>query len=232
MSIGKLNLIGYYPTIKIVYLPSKQITHETCLNVFANFNPVLTDGYKKNNTIFLGNIDPELQLSVLKQCENTKIKAMDTMNFWINSNKEKVIEVIKKVDILIINHQEAKLLTGKPNQHKAAEYILQLGLPYIIIKQGEFGSALYSKEKMFILPAYPTKKVIDPTGAGDSFAGGVLGYLDKKKDLNFKNIATGLFYGTIMASLNIESFSVKNLLNIDETEIQQRFNTLKEITKI
>lgn len=197
-------------------------TLDTQLNVFADFNPKIPSDYKKCEYLFLGNIDPELQLRVLNQMENTKRTACDTMNFWIEGKREKLLEVIREIDILFINDDEVKMLTGKKNIFIAAEAAMELGPQLIVIKRGEYGSMAVAEDFIFFVPIYPVKNVIDPTGAGDSFAGGFMGYLAAQKKYNKTSIKNAMIYGTVMASFNIESFSLNKLREIDLKDIEAR----------
>lgn len=197
-------------------------TLDTQLNVFADFNPKIPSDYKKCEYLFLGNIDPELQLRVLNQMENTKRTACDTMNFWIEGKREKLLEVIREIDILFINDDEVKMLTGKKNIFIAAEAAMELGPQLIVIKRGEYGSMAVAEDFIFFVPIYPVKNVIDPTGAGDSFAGGFMGYLAAQKKYNKTAIKNAMIYGTVMASFNIESFSLNKLREIDLKDIEAR----------
>ncbi len=197
-------------------------TLDTQLNVFADFDPKIPANYQKCEYLFLGNIDPELQLRVLNQMENTKKIACDTMNFWIEGKREKLLEVISKIDILFINDDEVKMLTGENNVFVAAEAAGKLGPQLIVIKRGEYGSMAVAKDFIFFVPIYPVKNVIDPTGAGDSFAGGFMGYLAAQKKYNKTAIKNAMIYGTVMASFNIQSFSLNKLREINLKDIKAR----------
>ncbi|MDD2717618.1 MAG: PfkB family carbohydrate kinase [Candidatus Wallbacteria bacterium] len=205
------------------------ITHSTCLNVFADFDPKLPENYLKNPGVFLGNISPKLQLSVLKQCRKSMLKAADTMNYWISTVIDQVWEVVPEVDIMFINNKEALTLTGEKNLHRAAERIMERGLRYLVIKKGEFGVNLYGEGKLFCAPAYPLTDVKDPTGAGDCFAGGFLGYLCENLPITFPKLKKACLYGTVMSSLNIEGFSIEKLLDIKRETIEERYRKLLEI---
>jgi sugar/nucleoside kinase (ribokinase family) len=197
-------------------------TLDTQLNVFADFDPKIPANYQKCEYLFLGNIDPELQLRVLNQMKNTKKIACDTMNFWIEGKREKLLEVISKIDILFINDDEVKMLTGENNVFVAAEAAGKLGPQLIVIKRGEYGSMAVAKDFIFFVPIYPVKNVIDPTGAGDSFAGGFMGYLAAQKKYNKTAIKNAMIYGTVMASFNIQSFSLNKLREINLKDIKAR----------
>ncbi len=197
-------------------------TLDTQLNVFADFNPVLSEEYATNEFLFLGNIHPSLQLNVLNQLECCKLTAMDTMNLWIDIAKEELIEVIKKIDIVFVNEDEAKMLTGKENVYEAAEDILAFGPKLVLLKRGEYGAMAIMRNMLFFAPVYPVKKVVDPTGAGDSFAGGFMGYLAGKGEFNGKNVKEAVIYGTVMASLDVEHFSVEGLQKASNKYIEER----------
>ncbi len=197
-------------------------TIDTQLNVFADFNPVLPESYRNCKFVFLGNIDPVLQLQVLEQIDNPEVVACDTMNFWISGKKKELLKVIKGVNILLINEDEIRMLTGERNIFLAADIILKYGPEFVIVKRGEYGSFIYGKDLLFFAPIHRVKKVIDPTGAGDSFAGGFMGYLTAQKNINEETIKQAMIYGTIMASFDIESFSLEKLKNVSSTQIEAR----------
>jgi sugar/nucleoside kinase (ribokinase family) len=202
-------------------------TLDTQLNVFADFKPELPESYIESDYLFLGNIHPQLQLDVLNKT-NHKISACDTMNFWISSEKELLTEVIKKVDILFINDDEIKQFTDESNIFKAAENLLEMGTKLIIVKRGEFGAVALSKEMKFYAPAYPVMNVIDPTGAGDSFAGGFMGYLTNCDSFDEKSIKNAMLTGTVCASYNIEEFSLRKLKDLKKEHIESRVTELLE----
>ena len=200
------------------------------LGVFQNFRPELPEEYKKVKYLFLANISPELQNHVLSQIENPEIIVLDTRARWINERRDELMDVIKKVDILTINDEEARLLFGN-NLIKAGKEIIKLGLSAAIIKKGEHGSLLFMKDKIFSIPAYPIENVKDPTGAGDSFAGALIGFLSQV-GFNEENMKKAIAYASVIASFNIEDFSLDNLKNLTREEIEKRYNELKEITRI
>jgi len=201
---------------------NKAETLDTQLNVFADFDPQLCEENKNCDYLFLGNIDPVLQLRVLKQMDNTKITACDTMNFWITAAKAKLIEVINNVDILFINEDELRMLTNVHNIFEAVQKTKEMGPKLIVVKRGEYGSFAYSDDFIFFAPVYPVRKVIDPTGAGDSFAGGFMGYLTSIGNFDETTLKNAMIYGTVTASFNVESFSVEKLKNIDMSDISDR----------
>lgn len=198
-------------------------TIRTELGVFASFKPVLPEDYRKTPYVFLANIDPDLQLQVLEQVENPTWIAMDTMNLWIEHKKEVVLKAIKKVDLLFVNASEARQLSGSTDLFRAGRYLLKRGPRFVVIKLGASGVMVLGGKHPFLLPACPVKKVIDPTGAGDSFAAGMLGFLaGVGGELTFKNIARGLCYGAVTASFAISGFGVEALRNLSKSEIDER----------
>lgn len=205
-------------------------TLDTQLNVFETFDPKLSDNSKSAKLLFLANILPMLQKSVREQCSEAEFVAMDTMNFWISSMKEDLIETIKVVDCIIINDAEARQLTDEPNIHKAARKIMDFGLEAIVIKRGEYGATLFTKNGYFAVPAYPLESVFDPTGAGDSFAGGFMGYLASQKEVVEETLRRAMVYGSIMASFNVEKFGTERVDELDYSEINQRFKDFKRMT--
>ena len=207
---------------------NKAETLDTQLNVFADFNPQLCEDNKNCDYLFLGNIDPVLQLRVLKQMNNAKITACDTMNFWISGSRSKLIEVINNVDILFINEDELRMLTEVHNIFEAAQIAKEMGPKLIVIKRGEYGSFAYSNEFIFFVPVYPITKVFDPTGAGDSFAGGFMGYLASVENFEENTIKNAMIFGTVTASFNVESFSVDKLKKINMDDILTRKNELRK----
>ncbi|MDH7605852.1 MAG: PfkB family carbohydrate kinase [Melioribacter sp.] len=202
----------------------------THLNVFERFNPIIPEKKRKYPFIVLGNISPQLQLNVLDQLENPKFIVCDTMNFWIEGAKEDLLKVLKRVDVLIINDSEARLLSQEPNLIKAAKIISAMGPKYLIIKKGEHGALLFGEDMIFSAPAYPMENIYDPTGAGDAFAGGFTGYLHKTRDLSFENLKRAVIYGSIMASFCVEKFSTKGLEDLSYLEIQNRFYEFRELS--
>lgn len=206
------------------------VTKFTDLNVFQNFNPVLTLQQQNAKAVFLANIDPELQLSVLKQVKKPRLVACDTMNYWISSKKEMLLKVIKRIDILFLNETEARLLTGEYNLIKAGKMLLAKGVKYVIIKLGSNGSMLVSKKGIAQLPPYILEHVHDTTGAGDTFGGGFTGYLASLKTWDtLKSIKRAMMIGNVMASFTIESFSVSRLAGLTKRDVNKR---LKEYTSM
>lgn len=205
-------------------------TLDTQLNVFETFQPKLSEESKNSRLVFLANILPMLQKEVREQCEKAEFVAMDTMNFWISSMKDALIETIKVVDCIIINDAEARQLTDEPNIHKAAKAILDFGLKAVVIKRGEYGATLFTKDSYFVCPAYPLESVFDPTGAGDTFAGGFMGYLASQKEITEETMRRAMIYGSVMASFNVEKFGTERVDALEYSEINERFKNFKKMT--
>lgn len=205
-------------------------TLDTQLNVFETFDPKLSDESKNSRILFLANILPMIQKQVREQCEKAEFVAMDTMNFWISSMKDALIETIKVVDCIIINDAEARQLTDEPNIHKAAKIILDYGLKAVVIKRGEYGATLFTKDSYFVVPAYPLESVFDPTGAGDTFAGGFMGYLASQKEITEETMRRAMIYGSVMASFNVEEFGTERVDRLTYEEINERFRAFKKMT--
>ncbi len=202
----------------------------TELNVFEKFNPIIPAKERKSSFVILGNIAPQLQIDVLDQLEKPKFVVCDTMNFWIDRTKADLIKVLKRVDVLIINDSEARLLSKEPNLIRSAKMISEMGPKYLIIKKGEHGALLFGENTIFSAPAYPMENIFDPTGAGDSFAGGFTGYLHKNMDFSFENLKRAVVYGSVMASFCVEKFSTKGLENLSFLEIHNRFLEFRELS--
>jgi len=205
-------------------------TLDTQLNVFETFDPKLSDNSKNSRLLFLANILPMLQKQVREQCADAKFVAMDTMNFWISSMKDAVIETIKVVDCVIINDAEARQLVDEPNIHKAAKKILDFGLKALVIKRGEYGATLFTNNSYFSCPAYPLESVFDPTGAGDTFAGGFMGYLASQDEITEETLRRAMIYGSVMASFNVEKFGTERVDALGYDEINRRFADFKRMT--
>jgi sugar/nucleoside kinase (ribokinase family) len=199
------------------------ITLETHLNVFETFKPVVPDKYKNPDFLFLANIHPDLQLHVIANAGKPKMIAMDTMNLWIDITKDSLIKVIQKVDLVCINDQEVKMLTGKNNLVLGAKEIQKMGPKTVVVKRGEYGAVLFHEDKIFAAPALPIEEVQDPTGAGDTFAGGMMGYLDQCGDVTFENLKTAIICGSVMASFNVEEFGCNRLRKLTKDDISKRF---------
>jgi sugar/nucleoside kinase (ribokinase family) len=206
---------------------NEAITLSTQLNVFEHFNPQLPESFRDASYVFLGNIAPELQLSVLEQVRSPKLIALDSMNFWITGRKEMLLKVLPRIDLLTINEGEATLLADEPNVIVAAEKILQMGPKALVVKRGEYGAFLFFQNEIFSAPAVPTRKVVDPTGAGDTFAGGMLGYLASHgAGLERTALRKAVLNGAVMASFTVEDFSFRRLQKLERREIDVRLETL------
>jgi sugar/nucleoside kinase (ribokinase family) len=205
-------------------------TLDTQLNVFADFNPKLSEESKKSRLLFLGNIQPDLQREVREQMQHVELVALDTMNLWIDIAKESLLRTIRGVDVVIINDAEARQLTGIPNLIRAAKEILSWGPKALIVKRGEYGAALFTNENYFAIPAYPLESVFDPTGAGDTFAGGFMGYLDSQETLDEAAMRRAMIFGSVMASFNVEEFGTERVRRLTHDEINDRFREFKRMT--
>lgn len=205
-------------------------TIDTQLNVFADFKPKLSDESRRSRLVFLGNIQPDLQREVREQVPNAELVALDTMNLWIDLTKDSLVRTIKGVDVVIINDAEARQLTGIPNVIKAAKTILTWGPKALIIKRGEYGAALFTPDSYFAIPAYPLESVFDPTGAGDSFAGGFMGYLSSQENLDDAALRRAMIFGSVMASFNVEEFGTSRVDRLTHEEINERFRAFKKMT--
>lgn len=205
-------------------------TLETHLNVFSDFDPVIPDSYRQAPYVFLANIDPELQLKVLEQVESPKMVACDTMNFWIESKPDVLKELFKTVDLIVINEGEAREFASDASLVKAARTILDLGAKTLIVKRGEYGALMFNGTSVFSAPAFPLEDIFDPTGAGDSFAGGLMGYLARSDDLSEANIRKAIIFGSAMASFNVEAFSLGRLKSLTRDEINARYGEFKRLT--
>ncbi len=198
-------------------------TLDTQLNVLADFNPLLPDTYKNSEFLMLGNLTPDIQLSVIEQMvEKPKLIALDTMNFWMDIAMESLKKVLKKIDMLIINDEEERQLAGTYSLVTAASMIHQMGPRFVVIKKGEHGALLFEGENIFYAPALPLAEVFDPTGAGDTFAGGLMGYLAMTGEVSFDNLKRAIIYGSAMASFCVEKFSTERLLGLSKVEIDER----------
>lgn len=197
-------------------------TLETHLGVFSNFSPKIPAQFRKAPFVFLGNIDPRLQLDVLTQVERPKLVACDTMNFWIESRRPDLLKLLDRVDCVTLNDGEARQLTDCNNLVKAAKWIMKRGPKLVIIKKGEHGAFMFSSDTVFFAPAYPLEEVFDPTGAGDAFAGGFMGYLAKSGDITEQNLRRAVIYGSAMGSFAVEKFSIERLLEVDAKQLAAR----------
>jgi sugar/nucleoside kinase (ribokinase family) len=205
-------------------------TIETQLNVLANFEPVVPDSFQDAEFLMLGNLAPAVQLSVIKQLKKRpKLIVLDTMNFWMEIALPELKEVISEVDVLMVNDSEARQLSGEYSLVKAAKKILTTGPKYLVIKKGEHGALLFHKNEVFFAPALPLEDVFDPTGAGDTFAGGFIGHIAKTKDISFENMKTGIIVGSAMASYCVEKFGAARLREINKLDIEARIQQFVEL---
>lgn len=218
---------GYYE-----YDMNQAHTLATHLNVFGEFTPKIPEEYKDIEYVFLANIHPALQLDVLNQIKRPKFVVCDTMNLWIDSTRKDLLEVVKKVDLLLVNEEEARQLCETPNLMLAARRVLEMGPKYVIIKKGEHGSLLFSKEgERFLSPAYPLHSLKDPTGAGDTFAGGMMGVIAHEDDISIKTIKSAIVTGTLLASFNVEDFSLDRLKTVTMEDLYKRYEHFEAFTR-
>ncbi len=206
-------------------------TLDTQLNVFADFKPDLPDAFRDSPYVFLGNIDPELQSEVLRQVRSPRLVAADTMNFWISGKPEALEKVLAKVDLLLINEAEARQLAGEPNLVKAARAIRGLGPKTLIVKRGEYGALMFSGDAVFAAPGYPLEMVFDPTGAGDSFAGGVMGWLARAGRLDEPTLRQAIVAGGVLASFDVEAFSLDRLKALTPGDITARYQAFQQLCR-
>lgn len=203
----------------------------TELNVFETFQPVIPEKYRDTPFVFLGNIGPDLQLDVLNQVRNPQFVALDTMNYWIERTPEALHRVLERIDVLLVNDSEARQLAGEPNLVKAARLIRKMGPKIIIIKKGEHGAVMTSDGSFFWAPAYPLENAFDPTGAGDTFAGGFMGYLAKVGKIDDEALRQAVVYGSIFASFAVEKFSLDRIRDLQEEEVRGRFAEFQSMTR-
>ena len=215
---------------KYHYDMNSRDTLDTQLNVLEHFNPVLPDSYKNSAFVMLGNLAPQVQLQVIDQMESRpKLIVLDTMNFWMDIAMDELKAVISRIDVLTINDEEARQLSGEYSLVKGARKILEMGPKYLIIKKGENGALLIDNDKMFYAPALPMEDVMDPTGAGDTFAGGFMGYLARTEDISFENMKRAVIVGSAMASFTVEKFGTQRLIELEESEIDQRIQLFVDL---
>ncbi len=205
-------------------------TLETQLNVFADFDPALRSEHRSLKFLFLGNIDPDLQRSVLEQMQRPKIVVCDTMNYWIDHKKPSLLKTLSMVDVLLINDAETKQLAGEDNLIRAARRVLTFGPKTVVVKRGEYGALMFTAKSVFGSPAFPVEDVVDPTGAGDSFAGGFMGYLAASGEKNEAAMRKAIVFGSVMASFNVSEFGPQRLADLTFTDIQSRFREFHEMT--
>ena len=211
---------------------SEAKTLATHLNVFETFSPVVPEELQETDYVFLANIDPEIQLSVLEQVKTPKLVACDTMNFWIENKLDQLKNLLQHVDILMINDSETRELAGEPIMVKAARKIMNMGPKILIVKRGEYGALMFSEEGIFFAPSYPLEEVFDPTGAGDTFAGGFMGYVSSRNISDINDYKKAVIYGSVLASFTVEDFSVNRLANIKKEEIDTRYLAFMKLSNI
>ena len=208
-------------------------TLDTQLNVLADFRPALGEGARRAPFLFLANIDPQLQLEVVGQmAARPRLIALDTMNFWIQGKREALLRVLREVDVITINEGEARQLAGEPNLIKAARAIAALGPRTVVVKRGEYGALMLTEGGFFVVPAYPLDSVYDPTGAGDTFAGGFMGYLAAQESLDVSTVRRAVVYGSVMASFTVEDFSLDRLARLKSPEIAERYAAFHELIRL
>ena len=203
----------------------------TDLNVLADFNPKVPENYRDAEVVMLGNLHPLVQLGVIEQMDSPKLIVLDTMNFWMDSALEELMRVIAKVDVITINDEEARQLSGEYSLVKAAHKIMEMGPKYVVIKKGEHGALLFSDDDVFFAPAMPLREVFDPTGAGDTFAGGFTGYLARTGDYSYDNMKNAIINGSALSSFCVEKFGPERLLNLTNKEVHQRIQQFKSLTQ-
>ena len=208
-------------------------TLDTQLNVFADFRPTLDDTQARVPYLFLANIDPELQLEILRQMRGRpRLVALDTMNFWIQGKREALLRVLREVDLVTINDGEARQLAEEPNLIKAARKIAALGPRTVVVKRGEYGALLLDNDAFFVVPAFPLEAVFDPTGAGDTFAGGLMGYIAFRDRVDAATMRRAMVYGSVMASFTVEDFSLKRLTRLDPSDIGARYTAFHDLIRV
>jgi sugar/nucleoside kinase (ribokinase family) len=208
-------------------------TDDTQLNVFGEFAPKLSEQSKQADVLFLANIQPDLQREVREQCTNARLAGLDSMNLWIETARDSLVRTIGGVDMVLMNDAELRMLTEQPNLLRAAQEVMALGPRTVVAKQGEYGAALYTAEGFFALPAFPLETVVDPTGAGDSFAGGFLGYLASQEgDPGELTLRRAMTYGSVLASFNVEEFGTERVRRLTRDEIDERFEQFRRMTTI
>ncbi|MEK6452012.1 MULTISPECIES: PfkB family carbohydrate kinase [Myroides] len=207
-------------------------TLDTQLNVLADFNPVVPNDYKDSDVVMLGNLHPNIQMKVLDQMtKKPKLVVLDTMNFWMNCALDELKEVLKRIDVITINDEEARQLSGEYSLVKAAEVIHEMGPKFVVIKKGEHGALLFANKDVFFAPALPLKEVFDPTGAGDTFAGGFTGYLTQSSNVSFRNMKNAIIYGSNLASFCVEKFGTQRMEDLNDKEVVERLQQFKMLTQ-
>lgn len=210
-------------------------TRETLVtepNTLNDFNPVVPEGYKDSEVVMLGNLHPDIQMSVIRQLDGKpKLVVLDTMNFWMDNSLDSLMKVIAEVDVITINDEEARQLTNQYSLVKAAAAIHQMGPKFVVIKKGEHGALLFHQDRVFFAPALPLEEVFDPTGAGDTFAGGFVGYLAQSGNVSFSNMRNAVIHGSNLASFNVEKFGPERMLDLKQDEVQERLQDFVELTQ-
>ena len=206
-------------------------TLATELNVLADFNPIVPEAYKDAEVVMLGNLHPLVQMGVINQMQNPGLIVLDTMNFWMDCALTELMQVIAKVDVITINDEEARQLSGEYSRVVAAQKIMEMGPKFVVIKKGEHGALLFHEDDIFSAPALPLAEVFDPTGAGDTFAGGFTGYLAKTGDFSYENMKTAIIHGSALASFCVEKFGTERMLQLSKKEIHQRLEQFKSLTQ-
>ena len=206
-------------------------TLATELNVLADFNPIVPEAYKDAEVVMLGNLHPLVQMGVINQMQNPGLIVLDTMNFWMDCALTELMQVIAKVDVITINDEEARQLSGEYSLVVAAQKIMEMGPKFVVIKKGEHGALLFHEDDIFSAPALPLAEVFDPTGAGDTFAGGFTGYLAKTGDFSYENMKTAIIHGSALASFCVEKFGTERMLQLSKKEIHQRLEQFKSLTQ-
>jgi sugar/nucleoside kinase (ribokinase family) len=211
-------------------------TDDTQLNVFGDFKPKLSDGCRESEMLFLGNIQPDLQLDVRRECDGAELVGLDSMNLWIETERDGLLAAIAEVDYLLLNDAEIRMLTDQPNLARAARQVMEMGPKVVVAKRGEYGAALFTEDEPFAIPGYLLEDVRDPTGAGDSFAGGFLGYLDGQRaaglsPFDFGALRQAMAYGSVLASFNVEDFGTERVASLTMDEVAERLKHFKHITQ-
>jgi sugar/nucleoside kinase (ribokinase family) len=213
------------------YMPNMndRETLEVHLNVFENFDPVIPPAYRDSKYLFLANGSPKQQMKVLDQMPDARLRVADTMDLWINLENDALREMLTRIDGLVLNDAEARLLTDDENLVRAGHKVREMGPKFVVIKKGEHGAMFFSRDETYVMPAYPTPDVIDPTGAGDSFGGGMMGYLAERMDHDPKTLKTALAYGTVVASFNVEDFSLDRMRRIGRDDVEARMKDYRRM---
>jgi len=213
------------------YLPNMndRETLEVQLNVFERFDPVLSEDCRRSSILFLGNGSPTLQLKVLEQCVGATLRVADTMDLWISTQRDELNALLRRVDGLVLNDAEARLLTDDDNIVRAGHKVREMGPKFVVIKKGEHGALFFSEHETYVMPAFPTPDVVDPTGAGDSFAGGMMGYLAERGNFEPRTLKEALAYGTLVASFTVEDFSLDRLRNMERPDLERRMDEYRRM---